>query len=86
MGEERLAALAWHVSLFADYGDRDALTADDARDLLAELRQARELCGTHHIAVIRRLTQEVADLREQLAASRAANPPRSHHMNRGTTS
>ena len=83
MSDERLAAIAWHVALFADYGDRDALTVDDVRELLAGLRQARELCGVHHVAVIRRLTAEVAELRDQLAERHAANPPRHHRMNGG---
>ena len=80
MSDERLALLVQHARLFTDYGDRDALSVDDIHALVGELVAMREQCDRHHVAVIGRLTDEVARLQDQLAEHRAANPPRNHRI------
>ena len=83
MSDERLWLLVEHARLFTDYADRTALTSDDVRSLVGELLAMREQCDVHHVAVIWRLTAEVASLREQLAQDRTANPPRGHRIQGG---
>jgi hypothetical protein len=53
MPDERVAALLERAELWAVYGDRDALSADDVCELIAEVRACHEHMA-HLIALHRR--------------------------------
>ncbi len=56
MSDERVADLTERAEMFAVYGDRDALTADDVAELVAEVRA----CHAHiaHLIALRRRDAE----------------------------
>ncbi len=56
MSDERLADLTERAELFAIYGDRDSLTADDVAELIAEVHA----CHAHiaHLVALRRRDAE----------------------------